>query len=540
MKKNLLKQRTPARLESQARAYATQLAAASLSMALASSSFAATPPLMFGVNLSGGEGGKLHSMSNTESYSDGQLRRNYPRGRFGWDYNYPTQPVFNYYRARGITLVRLPIKWERIQHSLGAALDATEMTRIDAAIECARVSGMQVLLDLHNYNRYSPYVNGTWTSPGLVVNAQPNPVVTIAHFTNVWQQLATRYANSPAIYGYDIMNEPAGSVVNWRPAAQAAVNTIRTYDKKHWIVVEGVNWSHSHDWVSTNPEKNNTSINITDSAGKLIYSAHSYWDIGYQNNVDDWKYDGQYNSYAAEGGNPDMGANSLVPFVNWIKANGYNGLIGEYGVPWATDASSWSTVLDRSLAYLKTNGISGTYWTGGLWMGAGAYQISCQANSLGATDLPSMTVMRKYGGVVYETETVSLVTSSGETVNLISEDPLSQGKGEQFMANGVGDYIIYTVPNVPAGTYNVFVRVKKYSSRGTFQLAIAGANGGGGYVNQGAPQNLYQGSTSYNEINLGTKTFSTTGDKDFRFTVTGKHASSSGYNLLIDYIQLQK
>jgi hypothetical protein len=85
-----------------------------------------------------------------------------------------------------------------------------------------------------------------------------------------------------------------------------------------------------------------------------------------------------------------------------------------------------------------------------------------------------------------------------------------------------------------AGTYDVRVRFKRASlstsNRGQFQLSIDGAN-------QGAVQDEY-GSGVFVEVDLGNVTFPTAGNKAFKFTVTGKNASSAGYNINFDYIKL--
>jgi hypothetical protein len=57
-------------------------------------------------------------------------------------------------------------------------------------------------------------------------------------------------------------------------------------------------------------------------------------------------------------------------------------------------------------------------------------------------------------------------------------------------------------------------------------------------ANIGSPVDLYSGSTSFTEIPIGTWTIGTQGDKWVKFLVTGKNASSGGYNITVDYIKL--
>ncbi|MBB6635232.1 alpha-galactosidase [Cohnella thailandensis] len=134
-------------------------------------------------------------------------------------------------------------------------------------------------------------------------------------------------------------------------------------------------------------------------------------------------------------------------------------------------------------------------------------------------------------GFKHEAETLPITMSAGGT-NANGTDSLASG-GALSYANGnaVGGWAQYTV-NVPSsGTYNVKVRVKKHPDRGIGQLYIDG-------VAQGAPVDQYASTQSFVEVNLGDKTFSSAGDKAFRFELTGKNAASGQYTLATDSIRL--
>ena len=49
---------------------------------------------------------------------------------YGKDYTYPTASELDYFKAQGLDLIRLPFKWERMQPTLGGALDPTELGRL--------------------------------------------------------------------------------------------------------------------------------------------------------------------------------------------------------------------------------------------------------------------------------------------------------------------------------------------------------------------------------------------------------------------------
>jgi hypothetical protein len=106
----------------------------------------------------------------------------------------------------------------------------------------------------------------------------------------------------------------------------------------------------------------------------------------------------------------------------------------------------------------------------------------------------------------------------------------SGGAGTYFNANAPRQLIIYTVPVAMPGTYHVKVGVQTKPNKGTFQLAING-------VSQGAVQDEYNASVGYAVRGLGT-VYLNSGNQAFKFTVAGKNASSTGYTLAFDYIEL--
>lgn len=135
-----------------------------------------------------------------------------------------------------------------------------------------------------------------------------------------------------------------------------------------------------------------------------------------------------------------------------------------------------------------------------------------------------------YAELAFEVEDIAAVTAS-DTVRLVAEAAASGGLAEKLEAGAVGDHVTYTLPDVPAGVYDVVVRGKNYSSRGRFRLSIDG-------VDQGEEQDQYAAVSGYSEMQLGEKTFPVSGPKAFTFTVTGKSAASPGYSLMLDTITL--
>ncbi len=143
------------------------------------------------------------------------------------------------------------------------------------------------------------------------------------------------------------------------------------------------------------------------------------------------------------------------------------------------------------------------------------------------------------GGVHPLREAEDLVIQSftaADTEGVITDPAFSNGAAVQLYSVAVGDQITFVVPNVAAGTYNVKIGVKKYTSRGIWQMAIGPA--GGSFTNVGAPQDNYSATANFTQIDMGAWTPTSSSDKWVRFTITGKNASSSGYNAVIDSITL--
>lgn len=229
-----------------------------------------------GVNMSGGDFGTPGPLDVTSSFSNANP------GTYNSAYHFDTQASFSYVASRGISLVRLPVRWERVQPTLGGPLNAAEVTRIADAVARAGAAGLGVVIDIHNYGAY-------WLSNGSAGVRRPigSAEVTVAHFASLWANLSTAFKNNAAVVGYGLMNEPVGMAGPgaWEQASQAAVTAIRQNGDSKLVLVPGYNWSGAQQWTTQHPRAWITDANIR-------YEAHHYWDRDSS---------GAYNnSYAAE------------------------------------------------------------------------------------------------------------------------------------------------------------------------------------------------------------------------------------------------
>ncbi len=476
----------------------TLLLGALLSLTLS----AQNPAQMYGVNLAGAEFGS-----------------NFP-GTSGTDYFWPTNSDFDYFSGKGLKLIRLPFKWERIQPTMNAALNTAELNRLIAAIDYAQTKGMYVVVDMHNYGRR----NINWTDYVIGSNTVP-----VANVKDCWTRLATALKNKSNIYGYGIMNEPHDMLQSapWSTIAQEIINGIRSSDLTTNIIVGGDSWSSGLNWLTYS----NNLKNLIDVSNKLIFEAHVYFD-GDASGYYDQSYDG-------EGAYANVGVDRVTPFVNWLEANNLKGYVGEYGIP-AND-SRWNTVLSNFLTYIQAHCVNGTAWAAGGWWGN--YALSLQpANSV---DKPQMATLTNF--LTIPTNNCSFICSGpqpnlgndqtvcnqsvtlnsgvnaaqGITFQWYKDNILINGAGNStYSASGAGTYKVTVTQNSCAKSDQININV---SSGLTVQGDTVCNPGDMAHLNvltAGGPYNWYAASTGGNSLYTGS-TYDVTINNNTNFYVEG-------------------
>src|SRR5216684_2672052 len=75
-------------------------------------------------------------------------------GKLGTDYTFNSETSYRYFGAKNLNLIRLMLRWERLQPVLSGPLDANYLAGIKRNVDWARAHGDRVILDIHNYGRY--------------------------------------------------------------------------------------------------------------------------------------------------------------------------------------------------------------------------------------------------------------------------------------------------------------------------------------------------------------------------------------------------
>lgn len=274
-----------------------------------------------------------------------------------WTRNY--RDMMDQMKSLGFNTIRLPYSSQFVESpsvppsgliDYGKNADLKGLTGpaiMDKIVGYAGQIGLRILLDRHRPD------NGSQSA--LWYTAQYSESAWIAD----WVALAKRYANTPAVIGADLHNEPHDPTCwscgtpadDWHLAAERAGNAILAANP-HWlIVVEGVqSYNNDYYWWGGNllgAGKSPVKLNV---AHRLVYSAHDY--------------------PSSVSGQPWFSAANYpanLPGV-WDAHWGYLAkdgvapvLLGEFGSRLATTSDrQW---FDAMIAYLKNSGISWTFWS---------------------------------------------------------------------------------------------------------------------------------------------------------------------------------
>lgn len=290
-------------------------------------------------------------------------------GTYGRDYIYPDPATIDYFAAKGMSVIRVPVLWERLQRQLGGDLHDAEMGRLDAVIGYATSKGTRVILDVHNYATYR----------GSKIGSKNLPTSSLG---DLWGRIAERYKNNDAVV-FGLMNEPNDlPTETWLEAANIAIAQIRRTGAKNLILVPGNGWSSARSWVEGDYGTPNGEVmlGIEDPADNFVYEVHQY-------------FNGDWTGTSADCQSVDIGISTLTPVTEWARQHGKRAFLGEIGVG---PGQICLDALDRVLRFMNENDdvwLGWTYWAGGAWWSKD-YFTSVQP--VDGRDRPQMAILERY------------------------------------------------------------------------------------------------------------------------------------------------
>ena len=289
-------------------------------------------------------------------------------GVLGTDYAYPSRDDLAYFRASGMNVIRLPVRWERVQRVLHGPLDAAEVAQIKRVMAWARALGLCVVLDLHNYATYASQPIGS-----SAVSAQA--------FEDVWLRLAAAFADADTT-ALGLMNEPAAMPVPaWLALAQSTVLALRSAGAPHLLLLGSGRWSGAHEFekLFDGISSAQAFARFTDPLNRYAVELHQYADAN-------------FSGTSADCIPPQRLVTTMQALERWSRSSGVRLFMGEFGV-----GSSEACLADlRALLGPMQDAriwLGWTYWAAGArW---GKYPFSIHP-AQGAAEAAQLGVLRQF------------------------------------------------------------------------------------------------------------------------------------------------
>ncbi len=295
---------------------------------------------------------ELTDKATTDAFYDNWLKNYFTREDVdsvaSWGYNSIRVPLH-------YNLFTLPVEDEELAGEITWLTRGFEM--VDSLLAQCEDNDLYLILDMHaapggqgknaEISDYDPSKPSLWESEANKTK-----------FVALWYKLAERYKDSEHIGGYDLLNE-----TNWwdnfhnnQPLVdlfKRTIDTIRTVDNNHIIILEGNSWANDFTGFDGIGEYDNN----------LAFGPHKYWTRNNQGAAD-W-LNGLKNQYGVPVWLGETGENSNTWFTEMIE------LMESNNIGWATwahkqmdiddpmgiEAEKWSVISD----YMNNGGTQPTF-----------------------------------------------------------------------------------------------------------------------------------------------------------------------------------
>lgn len=174
----------------------------------------------------------------------------------------------------GFNSVRLPLNARHLCQKQNGIMEFNTDTihHIDQLIDWCRKYEIYVILDMHG-------APGGQTGQNIDDSENDLPELFMSQIyrddlIDMWKLLAHRYKEEVVVAGYDLLNEP---LPNWSnkyndlvlPLYRDLIREIRTIDKEHMIILEGVHWATDFSILEDfTPEE---------AKNNILLQFHKYW-----------------------------------------------------------------------------------------------------------------------------------------------------------------------------------------------------------------------------------------------------------------------
>lgn len=328
---------------------------------------------------------------------------NHPGAEYGneWDswtdqtyyrWSTPTQltSALKYLDSKGFNSIRLPISWERLQHSLNGPFNSVFQEEMIRTINTMTVAGFFVVLDVHNYNRYAENTHKgdqtqEQTQKMFVQRSLGDGKLTNSHIINLWTKLASLFKMNVKVQ-FNLMNEahdfpssgPKITSTAYVQMINEQIAAIRATGSSNLILVPNTRSSDITHFLKYSPQggpdDSVAMLGIFDAAKNWMFDMHQYcWD-------------------STPGPYAYIDNHNFRPVTKWMRDNGLKAQLTEMGAD--PTKAYWKENISNLLQFLNDNA---DVWVGFHPWTLAPWNVTSNINQADGTGMPPYAAVLKPG-----------------------------------------------------------------------------------------------------------------------------------------------
>jgi endoglucanase len=252
-----------------------------------------------------------------------------------------TERDFALIRGAGFHTVRINLHaLQRMEAATGYRLDPRWLKTLDWAVRGALSNGLNVILDLHNYN-----------------DVARDPEAFKPRVTAFWEQIAERFKNSPDRVFFEILNEPNGRLTAdlWNKWLVEALAVIRRTNPGRTVIIGPPSW---------NGFRFLGALSLPDDDRNIIVTVHYYEPMRFTHQGAPWTPEYAGLSGVTWGTAADRGKvkKDFGLVQQWAEAHGRPIFLGEFGAFDKAPMESRAAYTDFLARTAESLGWAWAYW----------------------------------------------------------------------------------------------------------------------------------------------------------------------------------